>query len=137
MLIGTFGIVLLYVAGIMQHGGIVSGDFIGLSYFLLTISELFISAIGLSMISLYCDIQMMGFAMGVFYLVVSLAQLVSGRLSEMLALPKATLLPSETLPIYTHFYLYLAAAAFIMGVMFLVSSRIANDYFHKQGIALP
>lgn len=137
LIIGAVGIALLYIAGLQQHHGIVSGSYIGLSYFLLTIAELFISAIGLSMISLYCDMSMISFAMGVFYLVVSLAQLVSGRLSELVALPKGKLVPTETLPIYTHFYLYLAAAALVVGLVFSVSAKLANQHFAKQGIALP
>lgn len=137
LLLGAFGIFLLYASGFSEHNGLVNGDYIGLSYLTLTISELLISAIGLSMISLYCDMEMMAFAMGVFYLVVSLSNLVSGKLSGLVALPEKKLAPELTLPIYTHYYLELAIATLVCGALFMVVSKTLMKRFHTRGIALP
>ncbi|WP_115716979.1 peptide MFS transporter [Gallaecimonas mangrovi] len=137
LLLGALGIFFLYLSGFSEHNGLVSGNFVGLAYFTLTISELLISAIGLSMISLYCEMEMMAFAMGVFYLVVSLANLVSGKLSDFVALPEKKVAPQLTLPIYTHFYSYLALASLIFGVLFFAASHRFNKRFARRGIALP
>ncbi|WKE65779.1 oligopeptide:H+ symporter [Gallaecimonas kandeliae] len=135
--IGGIGMLVLYLAALNQHGGIVSGDYIGLSYLLLTVAELLVSALGLSMISLYCDGSMLGFAMGVWFLTTSLGNLASGELSEFVALPAKKLSPETTLPIYSHYYLDLALASLAFGVIFLLISKALSSHYRSNGIALP
>lgn len=137
IIIGGIGISILYLAGLHAQNGLVSGNYVATAYLVLTVAELFVSAIGLSMISLYCDMKMMAFAMGVWFLTTSLSNLASGELSELVALPKHHASAVHTLPIYTHYYFYLGLASVVIGLVFMVISRWFNQRYQQRGIVLP
>nr|WP_282435114.1 hypothetical protein [Piscirickettsia salmonis] len=104
MLAGTALLVMWYGCA-HAHQSIVSGNYLVLAYFLMTVAELFVSAIGLSMIGLYCDMRMISFAMGAWYLACAMSNVISGQLAQLVALPaeKATVLGG--IGLYTQYYL--------------------------------
>ncbi|KTD82720.1 hypothetical protein Lwal_0198 [Legionella waltersii] len=83
------GVALLVMAfaAVRAVDGIVNGNYIALTYILISIAELWVSAIGLSMIGLYCDSKAIAFAMGVWYLASSMSNAISGRLAGWVAIP--------------------------------------------------
>lgn len=64
VLLSAISLLVLYYAFLNTSTGVINGNYIGLTFVLLSIAELFVSAIGLSMVGIYCDPKTMGFAMG-------------------------------------------------------------------------
>lgn len=137
---GSFlaGIALLILAfaATQAHQGIVEGNYIALTYIFITLAELWVSAIGLSMIGLYCDTNALGFAMGVWYLACSLSSALSGRLAGWVAISETMTDPIQSLPIYQHYYLYLGTAACILGLIMLIVAIYLQRFFKKLGMTL-
>ncbi len=116
--------------------GIVNGNYIALTYVLISLAELWVSAIGLSMIGLYCDNQALAFAMGVWYLACSLSNALSGRIAGWVAIPASATSPLTSLPIYQQYYLTMGLVACALGVLMLVFSYFIHAAFNKRGMSL-
>jgi POT family proton-dependent oligopeptide transporter len=98
-MLAGFSLILMAVAATyFASNGIINGNFIALTYILITIAELWVSAIGLSMVGLYCDSRAIAFAMGVWYLASSMANAISGRLAGWVAIPEDIHSAVESLP---------------------------------------
>ena len=135
-LLAGFALLIMAYAALHAKLGIVDGNYIALTYIFITLAELWVSAIGLSMIGLYCDNRSLAFAMGVWYLACSLSSALSGRLAGLVAIPDSMTSPIQSLPIYQHYYLYLGLTACLLGVIMLVIARYLHQIFDKQHIML-
>ena len=69
VLLAAADLFIMYYGFSIDNNDIVSGNYITLSYVLISISELFVSVIGPSMISIYCDSKTIGFAMRAWYII--------------------------------------------------------------------
>ncbi len=95
MLLQAFGI------KFFSHNGISSAYWLFFSYGLQTIGELVLSPIGLAMITRLTPRKYVGMMMGVWFLALAAANLISGELATLADLPKAaTILQSQH--IYAH-----------------------------------
>ncbi len=121
-------------AAIHAVNGIVNGNYIGLTYILITIGELWVSAIGLSMIGLYCEQNGLSFAMGVWMLGSSLSNTISGQVAKWVAIPKTITSPMESLPIYQHYYFNMGFFACISGILMLGIASYLLYVMAKKGI---
>lgn len=124
------------IATLSAQNGYINGNFIGLTYVLITLAELWVSAIGLSMIGLYCDMQNIAFAMGVWYLASSLSNAISGRLASLVAIPENITSPLTTIIIYKHYYLALGGFTLTLGIIMFFIAHCLQNYFYKKGIQL-
>jgi len=132
------GISLLFIAFVARFGneGIVNGNYIAITYILITLAELWVSAIGLSMIGLYCDNRTLGFAMGTWYLASSLSNTLSGRLAHWVAIPKHITSPIQSLAIYQHYYQNMGFIACLLGFAMLFVAYYSHRGFKKRGLVL-
>lgn len=132
------GISLLFLACAARFGnqGIINGNYIAVTYVLITLAELWVSAIGLSMIGLYCDSHALGFAMGAWYLGSSLSNTLSGRIAHWVAIPSNIASPIQSLPIYQHYYQNMGCIACLFGVMMLFAAHYLHREFNKRGLIL-
>lgn len=132
------GISLLFIASAARfgHEGIINGNYIAVTYILITLAELWVSAIGLSMIGLYCDNKALGFAMGAWYLASSLSNTLSGRIARWVAIPDTITSPIQSLGIYQRYYLIMGLVACLFGVAMLVVAHYLNRGFKKRGLDL-
>ena len=132
------GISLLFIAFVARFGneGIVNGNYIAITYILITLAELWVSAIGLSMIGLYCDNRALGFAMGTWYLASSLSNTLSGRIAHWVAIPKNMTSPIQSLAIYQHYYQTLGVVACLLGVGMLFIAYYLQRGFNKRSMVL-
>ena len=132
------GLALLVMAFAANHAiaGIVEGNYIALTYILITIAELWVSAIGLSMIGLYCDVQALAFAMGVWYLACSLSNTISGKLAQWVAIPENIHSALESLPYYEHYYWSMGAAAVGLGAVMCAVAVALQKLMKTKGIEL-
>lgn len=132
------GIALIFMAYACAHAanGLVNGNFIALTYVLITLAELWVSAIGLSMIGLYCDGNALAFAMGVWYLASSLSNTISGSLARYAVIPeKASIL--ESLSIYQKYYFGFGVVSLLFGVVMLGIAYYLHRYFKRFNEELP
>jgi len=136
-LLAGLALLILAYACVHAEGGLVHGNYIAVTYLLISLAELWVSAIGLSMIGLYCDAQNLGFAMGVWYLACSLSYTLSGRLAAFVAMPESTLSPIQSLPIYQAYYLTLGLIACALGAIMIMMACLLTHYSGKRGIVLP
>ena len=135
MLAGVSLLVMAFAAHIASEG-IVDGNYIALTYILITIAELWVSAIGLSMIGLYCDGQSIAFAMGVWYLASSMANAISGRIAGWVAIPDNITSPVDSLPYYKNYYLIMGVSALVIGILMCYLAFLLQRIMKRKGIDL-
>lgn len=124
-LVAGLGLMLMSFAAKNATFGIVNGNYIGLTYILITIGELWVSAVGLSMIGMYCDKDNLAFAMGVWLLGSSLSNTISGRIAKYVALPSSKTLPSVSLEIFKNYYFKIGITTCIIAIiMFIIAMTI-------------
>ena len=115
-LISGIGLLIITYATFHANHGLINGNYIGLTYIFISLAELLVSAIGLSMIGLYCEQSNITFAMGVWYVASSLSNTLSGYLAKFVALPKTIINPLQSLHIYQHYYLSMGIVTLILSV---------------------
>lgn len=132
------GLALLIMAFASQQAveGYVEGNYIALTYMLITLAELWVSAIGLSMIGLYCDGRNIAFAMGVWYLASSLSNAISGQLAGWVDIPEAVKSAEQTLPIYQHYYLWVGVIAVALGTLMGFTAFLMQRHMGRRGVRL-
>lgn len=129
-------LLLMAFAATQANEGVVNGNYLALTYLLISIAELWVSAIGLSMIGLYCDSQSMAFAMGVWYLASSMSNAISGRIAGWVAIPENITSPIDSLPYYSHYYLVMGTCAVILGLFMCVGAYYLHRAMNRKGIAI-
>lgn len=135
-LLAGCALLLMAFAATQTNNGYVNGNYLGLTYILITLAELWVSAIGLSMIGLYCDSEEIAFAMGVWYLAASLSNTISGRLAGLVAIPQNLTSAVQSLTIYQHYYLVMGAYTLGLGLFMLALAYLLQDKLNKKGIIL-
>jgi len=102
-------------AGIMSIGYLIG------SIFILTMGELFVSPIGLSMVTRLAPKRLVGMMMGVWFTVQSCAFAIGGRLSDLAAMPKDTPAASSLMTYRDAFliYGYIGLALTILGIVLI------------------
>lgn len=135
-LMAGVSLLVLALAAHNASDGIVEGNYIGLTYILITIAELWVSAIGLSMIGLYCDAKAMSFAMGVWYLASSMSNAISGRLAAWVAIPENISSPALSLPYYKSYYWTMGMSALGIGAVMLILAFYGEKIMRRRGIEL-
>lgn len=128
-------LVMAFAAG-QTSTGIINGNYIALTYILISIAELWVSAIGLSMVGLYCDQKSIAFAMGVWYLASSLAHAISGRIAAWVAIPNTVSSSIDSLPYYQNYYFTLGITALSLGVLMYLFATILKKMMQKNGEVL-
>lgn len=135
-LLAGLALLVMAFAASKSHLGLVDGNYLGLTYILITLAELCVSAIGLSMIGLYCDMENMAFAMGVWYLACSLSNTISGRLAALVAIPENLSSAVQSLRIYQHYYLMVGSSTLVLGLIMVAIAYLVQQRLHKKGIVL-
>lgn len=135
-LLAGIALLVMTFAAHRATNGLVNGNYIALTYILISIAELWVSAIGLSMVGLYCDKNSIAFAMGVWYLASSLAHAISGRIAGWVAIPNTIHSAIESLPYYKNYYLILGLSAVGLGAMMYFFAYVMQKIMKKRGIIL-
>lgn len=135
-LLAGSALLLMYIATLYAQQGMINGYFIFFTYVLISLGELFVSAIGFSMIGLYCDPNRLAFAMGVWLLGSSLASVFSGQIARFVSIPDTMTSPLQSLPIYQHYYFNLGSVACCLGIIMAFVARMMHHRLGKQNIQL-
>lgn len=104
-------------------------------YFLITTGELFLSPIGLSMITKLSPLQMVGFMMGVWFLASAFGHDLGGWIGSRMAVAKAgvdasTIPAVESLPVYMKGCWQIARISLVGGVVILICSPFIKKWMH-------
>jgi len=135
-LFAAAALLLMDYAAIHAHQGIVNGNYVAFTYILITLGELWVSAIGLSMIGLYCEQEGLAFAMGVWMLGSSLSNTISGYIAQWVAIPEYISSPIQSLPIYQHFYFNVGVIACVLGFLMVFIARYLQAFMFKRNMEL-
>ncbi len=135
LLAGISLLTLVYAATCADQG-LINGNFIALTYILITLAELWVSAIGLSMIGLYCDNQSLSFSMGAWYLGCSLSSAISGHIAQLVAINDNVTNPIKSLSIYQNYYLNMGSIACVFGIFMLLIAAGLGRTGKRHGFIL-
>lgn len=106
-----------------------------LGYFFITSGELFLSPIGLSMVTKLSPLQMVGYMMGVWFLASALGHDLAGWIGAQMAIPEAHadgrfFTVAESLPIYMNGCSQIAYISLASGVFILLVSTFIKKWMH-------
>lgn len=112
------------VLGIHWHrpDGLVSPLWTLLFYLMVTLGEMFLSPIGLSMVTELAPPHLSGFLMGVWFMSMGFGGELSGFLAKQASIPKPSMSLSTMNAIYSHSFMTDALLSFIAGLILLVLS---------------
>ncbi len=103
-------------------------------YVLISISELFVSAIGLSMIGIYCDSKTIGFAMSAWYISSSMANSITGLLNQVVALPKDVISTVDSASLYQSYFFDTSVSVMFVGVFVLILAYFLIRFMRRKNI---
>lgn len=116
--------------------GLVSPWWLVVGYLLISIGELLISGLGLSMVSKLVPQRMIGFTMGAYFLTTAISGVTGGWVASLTAAPQGVTDPLQTLPIYSQVFLQIggmsAGAALLMFLGVATLRRMIN-YEERSG----
>ncbi|ASG68170.1 peptide transporter [Francisella halioticida] len=134
VLLAAISMLILYYAFYNTSTGIINGNYIGLTFVLSSIAELFVSAIGLSMIGIYCDSKTMGFAMGAWYIAMSLSNSITGLVNQVVALPKDGVSVLTSASIYQNYFLDMGTVILVIGFVICVMTFAMVKFMRNRNI---
>lgn len=94
-------LVLSWGTGFANSQGIISANWLVISYAFQSIGELLVSGLGLAMVAQLVPQRMMGFAMGMWFLTSATAAIVAGWVASLTSVPEHINTPAESLAIYS------------------------------------
>lgn len=97
-------LILKWSAPFADENGIVSSNWLILSYLFQSIGELLVSGLGLAMIAQLVPERLMGFAMGMWYLTSATAAVIAGWIASLTAAPSATVDATQSLVLYANVF---------------------------------
>ncbi|MCB0513470.1 MAG: peptide MFS transporter [Bacteroidetes bacterium] len=106
-----------------------------LGYFFITVGELFLSPIGLSMITKLSPPKIIGFMMGTWFLASAFGHELAGWIGSKMAIPEANsdgsvFTPIQSLPIYLAGCNQIALVSIVASVFIMISSLIVKKWMH-------
>lgn len=126
IIMGLGFLVLNWCALFANHTAQVSAWWVVLSYFLQSLAELLVSAIGVSMMLRLAPPRLMGLMMGAWYLGVAAAGVLAGQVAKIASVPQGPLNPVASLPIYGHAFLEYGMASIVVGIIALALMPTLN-----------
>ncbi|UQY45953.1 dipeptide/tripeptide permease DtpA [Mixta hanseatica] len=122
---GAF-LVLPLGASFANQMGIVSVNWLILSYALQSIGELMISGLGLAMVAQLVPQRLMGFIMGSWFLTTAGAAMIAGKVANLMAVPEGINDPLQSLQIYSDVFQKIGIATAVIAVLMLLTAPILN-----------
>jgi proton-dependent oligopeptide transporter, POT family len=122
-----FAFLIFYATIFMADAnGITSLDVFTMAYFIITLGELCLSPIGLSIMTKLAPTHLQGMMMGMWFLASAYGQYVAGILGAGMSTPEENASGLEKLTTYTNGYQQLAWIAFIAGIVLFLLSPIVK-----------
>ena len=106
--------------------GIVSVNWLILSYALQSVGELMISGLGLAMVAQLVPQRLMGFIMGSWFLTTAGAAMIAGKVANLMAVPSGITDPLQSLHVYGDVFLQIGIATGVIAVLMLLTAPKLN-----------
>ena len=106
--------------------GIVSVNWLILSYALQSIGELMISGLGLAMVAQLVPQRLMGFIMGSWFLTTAGAAIIAGKIANLMAVPDNVTDPLVSLNVYGTVFMQIGIATAVIAVLMLLTAPKLN-----------
>lgn len=106
--------------------GIVSANWLILSYALQSLGELMISGLGLAMVAQLVPQRLMGFIMGSWFLTSASAAVIAGKVAALMAVPNDVTNPLQSLDIYGTVFLQIGIVTGIIAVVMIFTAPKLN-----------
>jgi len=126
--------VVLYVSKFTAHDGVVSSYWLFGSYALMSLGELLISAIGLSMFTKLTPARVNGFMVGVWWVFLAFASILGGLVAQVISISKEEALSmslTTSLTNYTDLFLYIGIAIALVSVISFGLSPFKRKLMNK------
>ncbi|SMY16661.1 dipeptide/tripeptide permease DtpA [Photobacterium aquimaris] len=141
MVFSSFSFLVLALgAHFANNDGIISSNWLVLSYIFQAIGEMLVSGLGLAMVAQLVPQRMMGFAMGMWFLTLATAAVFAGWVATLTAAPVGIVNPHQTLTIYSHIFSLIgyttAAIALLTLIIAPLLTRIIRGESKKATVAL-
>ena len=126
MMLCSFGFLILpFAAKYFATNGIISGEWLIITYGFQSLGELLVSGLGLAMVTKLVPQRVMGFMMGAWFMSSAVAMALGGFVASFASVPHGIKDPVESLAIYSSLFIKLGVAAFIISViMFLFVPKL-------------
>lgn len=128
---GSF-LVLPLGAGFATEAGIVSINWLILSYALQSAGELMISGLGLAMVAQLVPQRLMGFIMGSWFLTTAGAAIIGGKIAGLMAVSKNETDPLVSLEIYSRVFMQIGIATFIIAIVVILIAPKLNSMVQED-----
>ncbi|AUX93372.1 dipeptide/tripeptide permease DtpA [Mixta gaviniae] len=122
---GAF-LVLPLGASFATQQGIVSVNWLILSYALQSIGELMISGLGLAMVAQLVPQRLMGFIMGSWFLTTAGAAMIAGKVANLMAVPENVTDPLQSLQVYSDVFKQIGIVTGVIAVLMLLTAPLLN-----------
>lgn len=110
--------------------GMVGLGWFALGYLMISIGEMFLSPVGLAMVSRLSPPKIVGMVMGIWFLATGYGQFLAGKIGALMAIPKddagEMLSGIQRLAIYTGVFEKITAVSIIFGIIILLFFTIKN-----------
>ena len=106
--------------------GIVSVNWLILSYALQSIGELMISGLGLAMVAQLVPQRLMGFIMGSWFLTTAGAAMIAGKVANLMAVPEDVTDPLMSLHTYSEVFQQIGIVTAVIAVLMLLTAPVLN-----------
>jgi len=113
-------------ASLANELGIVSVNWLILSYALQSIGELMISGLGLAMVAQLVPQRLMGFIMGSWFLTTAGAAMVAGKVANLMAVPENITDPLLSLHVYGDVFLKIGIVTGVIAVLMMFTAPLLN-----------
>ncbi|MFS2223112.1 dipeptide/tripeptide permease DtpA [Pantoea sp. B65] len=118
-----------------SDAGIVSVNWLVLSYALQSIGELMISGLGLAMVAQLVPQRLMGFIMGAWFLTTAGAAIIAGKIANLMAVPENVTDPLQSLHVYGDVFLQIGIATGVIAVLMLLTAPLLNRMTQSEEAA--
>ena len=122
MLLCAGAFYILSFSAMFATNGLVSGDWVFVSYLLQSFGELLISGLGLAMVAQLVPARMQGVIMGVWFLANTAASILGGLVASFASVPQGVTNPLQTLPIYVGVFNKIGMITLAIFVLMLIFS---------------
>lgn len=108
-----------------NSAGIVSSNWLILSYAMQSLGELMISGLGLAMVAQLVPQRLMGFIMGSWFMTSACAAIIAGKVASLMAVPNNVTNPLESLEVYGHVFMQIGiVTATIALLMIFIAPKL-------------
>ena len=133
---GISVLVLALVSILFAHQNQLALGWLIVVFFIFTISEILVSALGLSMTALYFPQRIIGFAMGAWFLAAAVGGVLTGKFAQLFVAVPKTATAAQSLHLYIQYFIWLGVISVAIGIIYFIIARIVNRIAAQRSVTL-